>query len=101
MNRADVDQKLPGDFRMSERNHAVLDSDFAENAGVLFLESFAAPFEVIEDAIKFRPRQVAERISAANQVENFVNGNRRPRGRESNDMLSDNVVRLLLNLDRV
>src|SRR4051794_24760728 len=86
---------------MSERNHAVLDSDFAKHAGVLFLESFATPFEIIEDPIEFRPRQVAKRISAANQLENFVNGDRWARGRESDDVLCDNIVRLLLDLDRV
>ena len=85
---------------MRQRNKLVVDPDLAEDAGILFLKSRAAAFEVFQDAIEFFAAEIAKWISAANQVESLVRFNR-GHGRQSDNVLGDDVVRLLLDLDRI
>src|SRR4051812_6358398 len=92
MDGPDVDEKLAGEFRISQRDETVLDPDLAEYGGVLFRQRFAAAFQILKDPVELGPAKIPERIGTTHERKCLLSRNRRDRS-QSYDVLSDDVVR--------
>ena len=85
---------------MRDRDDSTVDLNFPEEAGVLFGERFATAFEITDDLFELFAGEIAKWLSARDQLKRIIHLDRRERS-HPDDMLCDDVVRFLLNANRI